>query len=241
VSAYLDHLKKYLLDHNIESRVHALLEEAPTLSRREVKRCYEAIDRDVTRGMVSSESKIRKKHFKYEWSVALDQAGYRVCYWRTHYSDMKNCSSSPMAIARLKQRAALQESDDDMAWNLDQVLQQLKMARAELKEIQHQSRKKRDESLRQCLHEEEAKSMDSMDPHAAEKTAKKIEAIIQSEHQQASYTRIKQVFKPTASGGGLQRLDIPKTENGRVVQDTNGKPLQEVLLEVDDIHWALLE
>ena len=69
VSAYLDHLEKYLLDHNIESRVHALLEQAPTLSRREVKRCYEAIDRDVTRGMVSSESKIRKKHFKYEWSV----------------------------------------------------------------------------------------------------------------------------------------------------------------------------
>jgi hypothetical protein len=36
-------------------------------------------------------------------------------------------------------------------------------------------------------------------------------------------------------------LDIPKTENGRVVQGTDGKPLREVLLEVDDIHWALLE
>jgi hypothetical protein len=100
VSAYLDHLKKYLLDHNIESRVHALLEEAPTLSRREVKHCYEAIDRDVTRGMVSSECKIRKKNFKYEWSVALDQAGYRVfCYWTTRYSDIKNHSSSPTALA----------------------------------------------------------------------------------------------------------------------------------------------
>jgi hypothetical protein len=36
-------------------------------------------------------------------------------------------------------------------------------------------------------------------------------------------------------------LDIPKTENGRVVQGTNGKPLWEVLLELDDIHRALLE
>jgi hypothetical protein len=53
VSAYLDHLKKYLLDHNIESRVHALVAQASTLSRREVKHCYEAIDRDITRGMVS--------------------------------------------------------------------------------------------------------------------------------------------------------------------------------------------
>jgi hypothetical protein len=37
VSAYFNHLEKYLLDHNIESRVHALLEQAPTWSRREVK------------------------------------------------------------------------------------------------------------------------------------------------------------------------------------------------------------
>jgi hypothetical protein len=66
--------------------------------------------------------------------------------------------------------------------------------------------------------------------HAAEKTAKKIEAIIWSESQQASNTRIKQVFKPITYGGGLQRLDIPKTENGRVVQGTDGKPLKEVLL-----------
>jgi hypothetical protein len=99
VSGYLDHLEKYLLDHNIESRVHALLEQAPNLSRREVKHRYEAIDQDITRGMVSSESKICKNHFKYEWSVALDQAGYCVSYWRTHYSDIKNHSSSPTALA----------------------------------------------------------------------------------------------------------------------------------------------
>ncbi len=68
------------------------------------------------------------------------------------------------------------------------------------------------------------------DPHAAEKTAKKIEAIIWSESQQASYKRIKQVFKPITYGGALQRLDIPETENGRVVQGTDGKPLKEVLL-----------
>lgn len=78
LSDYLDHLEKYLLDKNIESPVHALLEQAPTLSWREVKHCYEAIDRDVTRGMVSSESKICKKYFKYEWSVTLDQAGYAI-------------------------------------------------------------------------------------------------------------------------------------------------------------------
>jgi hypothetical protein len=111
------------------------------------------------------------------------------------------------------------------------VLQLLQMARAKLKEMQYQSHEKCDEGLCQCLQEEEAKSMDSTDPHAAEKTAKKIEAIIQSEHQQASYTQIKQVFKPNASSGSLQRWIFQKLR----------KPLREVLLEVDDIHWALLE
>jgi hypothetical protein len=105
VAAYLDHLENYLLDHKVESRVHALLEQAPTLSRKEIKHRYEAIDRDVTRGMVSSECKICKKQFKCEWSVALDQVGYCVRYWRTHYSNIKNHSSSPTALARLKQRA----------------------------------------------------------------------------------------------------------------------------------------
>jgi hypothetical protein len=104
----------------------------------------------------------------------------------------------------LKQHAKLKDSDDDLSWNLDQVLQELKVALAELKEIQCQSWEKHDEGLHQCLQEEEEKSMDSMDPHAAEKMADKIEAIIWSEQQQASYTRIKQVFTPTASDGSLQ-------------------------------------
>jgi hypothetical protein len=61
----------------------------------------------------------------------------------------------------LKQHAKLKDSDDDLSWNLDQVLQELKVALAELKEIQCQSWEKHDEGLHQCLQEEEEKSMDS--------------------------------------------------------------------------------
>jgi hypothetical protein len=56
-----------------------------------------------------------------------------------------------------------------MAWNLDQVLQQLKMARSELKEIQCQSWETHDEGLHQHLQKGEAKSMDSTDPHVVGK------------------------------------------------------------------------
>ena len=132
MTAYLDHLEKYLLDHKVESRINTLLEQAPNLSRKAIKCRYEAIDRDVTQGMVSSEGKVHKKQFKYEWSITLDQAGYHIRYWKTRYSDLKNHSFSPTALARLKQRADLKDSDDNMSWNLDQVLSQLKAAQAEL-------------------------------------------------------------------------------------------------------------
>jgi hypothetical protein len=66
--------------------------------------------------MVSSEHKVGKKQFKYQWSVALDQAGYWVHYWLTQYSDLKNHSSSPTAaLAQLKQHADLKDTDDDQS------------------------------------------------------------------------------------------------------------------------------
>jgi hypothetical protein len=43
-------------------------------------------------------------------------------------------------------------------------------------------------------------------------------------------------------GGGLQQVDVPKQdEDGNVVQDQEGNEVREVLLEVEDIHKAVLE
>jgi hypothetical protein len=147
-----------------------------------------------------------------------------------------------MALARLWERATIKEEDDDNSWDLDTVLARLRAARTELKDVQCKCREKRDESLCQQLEEEEKKARDSEDGDVAANTAKRIEAIIQSERQQASYTRIKQVFKNLAFGGGLQHLDVPKRDlSGVVLIQEDGTPIQEILLEVDDIHWALLE
>jgi hypothetical protein len=46
--------------------------------RRRIKRSWEAIDRDIMRGMISSKQKVKAEQFKYEQSVELDQAGYQV-------------------------------------------------------------------------------------------------------------------------------------------------------------------
>jgi len=49
------------------------------------------------------------------------------------------------------------------------------------------------------------------------------------------------VTKP-GTGGGLQRVGVPKRdENGNVIRDLDGNEGREVLLEVEDIHKAILE
>jgi len=77
VKKYLEKLEKYLTEHKVDQRVDSLIEDAPGLSTKEVKLRFEAIDRDMTRGMLYAEKQVKAKKFKYQWSVALDQAGYK--------------------------------------------------------------------------------------------------------------------------------------------------------------------
>jgi hypothetical protein len=84
------------------------------------------------------------------------------------------------------------------------VKQELNKAQAELKEIQQWDRKEREAGLQHWIEEAEQKAKDSNDSNAGQKTAKQIKAIIWAERQQESYNRIKQVFKYTAWGAGLQ-------------------------------------
>jgi hypothetical protein len=82
---------------------------------------------------------------------------------------------------------------------------------------------------------------DADDPKAAKKVTVAVEAHIQKHRTQESYTRIKNVMQPH-SGGGLQCVDVPKRdEKGDVVRNADGTESCKVLLEVADIHKAILE
>jgi hypothetical protein len=79
------------------------------------------------------------------------------------------------------------------------------------------------------------------DSAKAKKAAAAIESVIRKHQTQESYNRIRQVTRPN-SGGGLQRVDVPKrNDDGNVLRSVDGEEIREVLLEVDDIHKALLE
>jgi hypothetical protein len=136
VRDYLDYLEKYIQDHKVEERVDSLITEAPNLTREEIKRQLEAIDQDLTHGMLSSKKKVKSKQFKYTWSVALDQAGYQVRYWRTRLSDVSNHSMSHKALGQLFEQSGLSDTNDDVNWDIEKVKEELKKARADLKAIQ---------------------------------------------------------------------------------------------------------
>jgi len=120
-------------------------------------------------------------------------------------------------------------------------LECLKVACVTLKEAQRQHRENRDKGLAEALKEKEEKIRDADDPDSAQKAAKAVEALIRKHCTQESYDRIRYVFKG-GFGGGLQQVDVLKQDpEGNVTTDGDGKEVREVLLEVDEIHKAILE
>jgi hypothetical protein len=96
--------------------------------------------------------------------------------------------------------------------------------------------------LHDRLAEAEKDVQDSDDPAAAQKAAKAIEAIIRYEHCQESYDRIKRAIKGISGNNGLDRLDVPlRTPAGTDSNYTAPPDARKILLEVDNIHQALLE
>jgi hypothetical protein len=56
---YLDELDKYFLDHKINSQIDLLMEDAPHITRNQLKRRYKGVDNDdISRGMLASERKV---------------------------------------------------------------------------------------------------------------------------------------------------------------------------------------
>jgi len=99
--------------------------------------------------MLYTEKQVKSKEFKYQWSVELDQAGYKNRYWKVRLSDIRNNSHSAITLAKLGARAGMKDDDDDFTWTEEKVKEKLCAAMKDLKEIQKQDQQKRDDSLRQ--------------------------------------------------------------------------------------------
>jgi hypothetical protein len=191
--------------------------------------------------MLAAERKVRSPDRKYLWSKQLDQAGYRVRYWKTRLSDLRNNSPSGPSLDSVQERAGIDYDEHVSTLPLTTILKNLSDATAELKTIQRQDKQNRNKSLQDRLAEAEQEAKDSEDPNAAQKAAKAIEAIIRSEHRQDTYDRIKRAIKGISSNNGLDHLDVPlRNPPNSDPSDSSPPDAREILLEVDDIHQALL-
>jgi hypothetical protein len=107
--------------------IDRLINDAPKLSRVQLKWRYEGIDNDITRGMLAAESKVwASRSFKYELSPDRDVVVYCLRYWRIGYSNVKNSSTSHKALGWCVTRAELSDDDNDPLWDIDKVFEKHK-------------------------------------------------------------------------------------------------------------------
>jgi len=143
----MDHLEEYWIDHKISTRIQTLAEVVKQLEPRDIKRRWEAIDCDVTRGMAAAEKKVKGSgQRKHLWSEELDMAGYRLRYWKARLFDSRNNSMSS-CVAVLKERAKVTDAEEEVRSTWQELEKKVQKARLELKAIQKHDQRKRDDLL----------------------------------------------------------------------------------------------
>ena len=86
---YLEVLKEDVAEHNVRERLDALSLVAHTMPQTSRQESYDAIDRDVTRAMLSMEKAAKRPTGKYVWSPKLREHGLLTRYWRFCLRELK--------------------------------------------------------------------------------------------------------------------------------------------------------
>jgi hypothetical protein len=113
---YLEVLKEYVAEHNVRERHDALLLIAHTMPPTSRQASYDAIDRDVTRAMLSAKKAAKRPTCKYVWSPKLREHGLLTRYRRLHLHELESgrqfrYQRKPLQ-ARLDSFRILTEDDD---------------------------------------------------------------------------------------------------------------------------------
>ena len=101
VDRYLEAFKQYADDHCIWDRVNDLTQMAHTLQSENCKQRFDAIDRDVTRGMLHAEKQARRPAGKYAWSPTLREAGLLARYWHLSLKEVEHSLCLRFPLERL--------------------------------------------------------------------------------------------------------------------------------------------
>ncbi|KAI2513931.1 hypothetical protein MHU86_315 [Fragilaria crotonensis] len=217
VDRYLTAFKQYADDHRLWDRVKGLTTVAPTLTSAQCKVCFDAIDRDVTRGMLHAEKEARRPAGKYAWSPKLREAGLLARYWHLRLREVEKslCLQSALAKLRLRlQSLNIDPADNDLGSDAVSLKQKWKAAIKLLRTIRNTAYDHRAVHLLGTLesYHNLKFSEDEIKAGARTENDKKIrrmERLINVENMRTPFRVIHASMKAGTHAGGLSKLFVP--------------------------------
>ena len=211
VDKYNEEMTKYYEDHKIFDRMTRLKQQSTRMSRKQVRRRLNALDRDMGRAMLHAENQLRVPPRKYAWSPELRKAGLLLRYWKSCLADFYQESDSHRTHASIQQR--LQQHDrryqlpsaDDM--DDVEIRQEISQACAELRKIRATHLESRFKNLDELLTEYESDN-DPLTQEASARKANIVRNTIRTEKTRTMFRKIGHAVKPKQSGG-IAKVLIP--------------------------------
>jgi hypothetical protein len=205
VAKYKPALMEYLEEHKVERRLADLLGQAEDGLIGAVSMSWKlnAIDRDLTRGMLHAEAKCRGPH-RQPWSPALVHARTSVRYWALWCSDIttgNDCSDQ-----RRTEAVGLVLDEPKEPPTFSEARTRLTKARLALKEVIQQAPSLRIAHLEQCA---EAQGLREESEKAAY-----IRKMIRAEQSKDTFARLRRLRGKTITGGSLSTLAVPNGDGG---------------------------
>ena len=264
VDRYIEAFNEYIKDHNLRKRVSELVTSAPFMPPQYRKDCYDAIDRDVTRGMLHAEKRAKKPSGKYAWSPKLREAGLLARYWHLRLREAEKGSSLCIALARLMQRIKSLNIVFDAhvhCTDIPELKLKWKAAQKLLRTVRDKAYDYRAVHLRSSLEQYLNLTFADEESGADENKTKieRIRRLINIENMRKPFRCIKSQVSPI-HGGGLSKLFVPSgvkdknvaakycEEDGSVTRSQLIKMAQsdknsveyKTLLDADEIELELL-
>ncbi len=217
VTQYIDTLLEQVLYHKIPEKATKLLNAAEEGSWTPDQTLeFEKLDKLFTEAMTKAERSVSKKYSTtYQWSPSLKAAIHTLSYWKLRLSQIKGKAISHHSLQKLFKHTKL-DNEKRKHLPLEEVIQMIRMARADLKSIQKRHVELREQHLENLVNALIILRAPSLlEPGREQAYDKKKQREIRRIKRKEALTRLHRkigyTLRPTDSRGGLSRVDIPHT------------------------------
>ncbi len=219
VAAYIKDLTKQLDYHKITDKAQNLLNRAIDNNWTEsLTDEYEKLDTLITEAMLRAEKNVSKKVSKtYQWSPSLQASISALSYWKLRLSQLHGKAISTHTLNKLYKKTT---SNPVLQRQLpiEEVIKQVRQARATLKEHQKKHVELRENHLTELaeaiVYARNPALIDlKRQKEFIKRSQKELRRIKRKEALSRMHRRIKYTLHPDIASGGLNRIDIPKSTN----------------------------